>query len=255
MFFEYLKYRIKSGNAHSIHSPFVFEFYNNVFKSDLEDSCFEKIENQRNALANSTEEIHFIDLGAGSKKYKKATRKISQIANSSLKSKKWSRLLFRICRYYGCQNILELGTSLGVTTLYLASSKPESRVVTLEGSPEVAQIAKGIFDTLALKNIEIVIGNIDDTLEIALKKMGTPDLVFFDANHTYQATLSYFEKSLAYVSNSTCFVFDDIYWSKGMKKAWSEIQNHPQVRVSIDLFFIGIVFFRKESPKQQFILR
>ena len=105
-------------------------------------------------------------------------------------------------------------------------------------------------------NIEIVEGNIDQTLAPTLAALGAPvDFVFFDGNHRYAPTLQYFELCLAHRTDESVFVFDDIHWSPGMERAWEVIKAHPDVRLTVDLFHIGLVFFRKNQPKQHFSLR
>ncbi|MBK9509502.1 MAG: class I SAM-dependent methyltransferase [Cytophagaceae bacterium] len=255
MYLDFIRYWLKAGDAHTIHSPFVFEFYTQVFKSSIQNDYFEKIENQRGKLLQRTESIDIKDFGAGSRVEKNTKRKISSIARTSLKTKKWALILNRIARFYKYQNIIELGTSFGITTSYLATSTPQCNVFTFEGSPEIGKIAQNTFQNLELSNIELITGNIDETLPHFLSNYGCIDFIFFDANHTYEATIRYFETALKSIHNDTCFVFDDIYWSEGMKSAWEEIINHDSVTVSIDLFFVGIVFFRRESPKQHFIIK
>ena len=46
------------------------------------------------------------------------------------------------------------------------------------------------------------------------------------------------------------FVFDDINWNEEMQKAWQEIKDHPEVTISLDLFYVGIIFFRKEQQQE-----
>ena len=80
-------------------------------------------------------------------------------------------------------------------------------------------------------------------------------MVYFDGNHQKAATLEYFQHCLQFVNNESFFIFDDIHWSKEMESAWEEIKKHPKVKVTIDTFQWGIVFFRKEQEKEHFIIR
>jgi predicted O-methyltransferase YrrM len=184
-------------------------------------------------------------------------RTISEIAERSLKSEKYGQLLFRLVNHFKPNTILELGTSLGISTAYLASANPNSKVITIEGCPNIASEAKKNFEILGLKNIESVIGNFDSVLPAALCQLPTADckLVFFDGNHKKEPTLRYFNQCLELADNTSVFIFDDIHWSNEMEEAWEEIKSHPQVTVTIYLFFLGLVFFRKEQVKQNFIVR
>lgn len=148
-----------------------------------------------------------------------------------------------------------MGTSLGISTLYQAKADGRARVITLEGCPEIAAVAQENFKRLKANNIELMTGNFSTTLPQALRKMQRIDYVFFDGNHRKTATLNYFHEALKYAHEGSVFVFDDIYWSQEMMEAWEEIKAHPQVTLTIDIFYMGIVFFRKEQvTKEHFSL-
>jgi predicted O-methyltransferase YrrM len=158
--------------------------------------------------------------------------------------------------YYQPHTIVELGTSLGITTAYLATANPASEVLTFEGAETIAALAKQQFAQLNLHNIHLVTGNFDNTLQPALQKMQQVDFAFVDGNHRKEPTLNYFSWLLPYVQPASIFVFDDIHWSAEMEEAWRVIQSHPSVTCSIDLFFIGIVFFTPDIKiKQNFSIR
>ena len=210
---------------------------------------FDKTELLRKKLFISNKEIDVTDLGTG----KSEIRTISEIAERSAKDKKYCELLFRLAYHFKPNTILELGTSLGISTAYLASANPNSKVITIEGCPNTANEAKKNFESLGLNNIESVVGNFDDVL--CQLPTANCRLVFFDGNHRKEPTLRYFNQLLQHTTNDSVFIFDDIHWSDEMEEAWEEIKSHPKVSVTIDLFFIGLVFFRKEQAKENFILR
>jgi len=256
--FKYLKYWLTAtnGKGHGVHSPFVFDFITNVLNDKREFDCFHAIESLREELKKNNVEINVPDFGAGSRKQLNNKRKISAIATSSLKPKKYSQLLFRIAHYYKPALMLELGTSLGITTSYLSFANPDAAITTMEGAPEVASVAKNNFKQLHLSNIQVKKGNFDETLEAVIHQLSAVDFAFIDGNHRKQPTLNYFDQLISLSTPSTIFIFDDIHWSKEMEEAWHEIQQHTAVTLTIDLFFIGIVFFRTEQKiKQHFIVR
>jgi predicted O-methyltransferase YrrM len=256
--FKYLKYWVTSSNGkgHGVHSPFVFQFVTDILNDKREFDCFRYIESIREELKSNDSEISVPDFGAGSRKQLNNRRKISAIANSSLKPKKYSQLFFRIVHYYKPLSVLEIGTSLGITTSYLSFANPNANVITMEGAPEVAAVAKSNFDHLGLSNIKIVEGNFDKTLPVANSQLSAADFAFIDGNHRKEPTLNYFHQLLDKANESSIFVFDDIHWSKEMEKAWNAIKQHPSVTLTIDLFFIGIVFFRTEQKvKEHFTIR
>lgn len=250
---KYLRYWLtaSNGKGHGVHSPFVYDFIKNVLNDKREFDCFRYIESIRTELKNNTTEINVPDFGAGSRIQLNNKRKISAIARSSLKSKKYSQLIFRIAHYYKPQTILELGTSLGITASYLAFANPSAKIITMEGAPEVAAVARNNFKQLHLSNIKIIEGNFNETLLSVISQVSTVDFAFIDGNHRKEPTLNYFHQLLNRASESSIFIFDDIHWSEEMEEAWNEIKQHQSVTLTIDLFFIGIVFFRKEQKTNE----
>jgi predicted O-methyltransferase YrrM len=252
---DYLLYFLKAKNAHGVHSPFVFDFYNTVFKNKIIFPEFQKIETLRNIQKKNHTKIFVEDLGAGSKYTKDNQRSIANITKKSSKKPFWGQLLFKIIQKYNYTTILDLGTSMGFTTAYMALAKKDTEITTFEGCPQTLNIANQNLKQLDLNNVEFITGNIDKTLPKFLKTIEKIDLVFFDANHKYEPTINYFNFCLAKIHNDSCFIFDDIYWSKEMKIAWKKIKENPAVFITIDLYFIGLVFFNKNSTKQEFILK
>ncbi|MCC3152721.1 class I SAM-dependent methyltransferase [Hymenobacter sp. BT770] len=252
----YLRFWLRSGNAHGLHSPFVFGLYTSVVRHTGFFGAYAPIEARRQELLRSPASIGVTDFGAGSHTGSGQQRRVADIARTAAKPPHLAKLLFRLVNYFRPATILELGTSLGLTTSYLAAADSRQQVVTFEGCPNVAAVARETFATLGLRNISIVEGNIDDTLAPALAALGKPvDFAFFDGNHRFEPTLRYFEQCLAHRTNESVFVFDDIHWSKEMERAWEAIKAHPEVTMTVDLFYIGLVFFRKNQPKQHFCLR
>jgi len=252
---NYLKYRIKSVNEHGVHSPFVFDLLTQVLFNKTNFYSYATIESLRNKLVENNKLINHIDLGAGSQINNKKQQKISQIALQAAKSEKYAQLLFRLVNYFQPKTILEFGTSLGISGAYLACGNIKSKLITMEGSPEIAAVAKQNFNALQLINIEQLVGNFDELLPTVMKENDKLDFVFFDGNHRKEATLKYFTQCLNNSHEHSVFVFDDIYWSEGMQEAWEEIKKHPKVTVTIDIFQMGMVFFRTEQVKQHFVVK
>ena len=257
--FKYLKYLVTAANGkgHGIHSPFVYNFIEKVLNDKLYYPEYLQIEKLRSQLLKSNETINVEDLGAGSyAKDNARVRKIADIARLAAKPRKYAQLLFRIVRYYKYVNLLELGTSLGLTSAYLASASQEGRLLSIEGSPEIAKLAQKNFSQLALNNVRILNGNFDELLNTALSEIVQPDLIFFDGNHRFEPTLRYFKQCLPFAQQETVFIFDDIHWSDEMEQAWKTIQQDEAITCTIDLFFIGLVFFNPAfKEKQHFTIR
>ena len=171
-------------------------------------------------------------------------------------------MLFRIAALIGRlaaeispASIVELGTCLGITTLYLAKAVPQAKVITIEGCPQTAAIARENFDKADAPHIEIRVGDFDELFPVLLEELDEIGLIFIDGNHRKEATLNYFHLALAKIHAGSVMIFDDIYWSEGMKEAWDEIKAHPQVAFTIDLFYIGLVFFNTDEEKSDYRLR
>ncbi|MBI5856986.1 MAG: class I SAM-dependent methyltransferase [Sphingobacteriales bacterium] len=255
---KYINYYLtaSNGRGHGIHSPFIFEFVTKILRNERKYDDYIKVEALREQLLHDSRLLIVEDFGAGSEFLKKHERSIQSIARNSAKSKKYGQLLYRMAGYYSPKTILELGTSLGITTSYLSLANPGAKIITIEGACEIADIAKQNFSNLQLTNIEPVIGNFDNKLTTVLDNFGEIDFAFIDGNHRQMPTERYFEQILVKTNNNSVLIFDDIHWSPEMEGAWSNIKSHPSVRCSIDLFFLGLVFFRQEfREKQHFCIR
>ena len=249
---KYLQYYFtaSNGKGHGMHSPFVFEFITKILNDKTVYPEYEKVEALRDQLLNDNTVLEVEDFGAGSLIDKKSKRSISSIAKNAAKPKKFGQLLFRIVKHFRPPTILELGTSLGITTSYLSLAKPDGRLITMEGSKEITKVAKQNFRDLDIRNIEITESNFDNTISSVVRGLSTIDFAFIDGNHRKEPTERYFKELLAKTNNDSILVFDDIHWSNEMEAAWETIKKDAAVTCSIDLFFIGIVFFRKEFKEK-----
>ncbi|RVT76714.1 class I SAM-dependent methyltransferase [Flavobacterium sufflavum] len=268
MFFQikaYLKFLWHSKNEHAVHSPFVFTLITKCFYDKKSKPEYSLLQEYRNALLKNKNSIEVTDFGAGSKVFKSNTRVIAQIAKTAGISPKRSRLLYRITHYFQPANILELGTSLGLATSALALGNPKAAITTLEGCPNTMAIAKNQLQLTKLSsraesrdninNVECITTEFSEYLTTHNSQLTTHDLIYFDGNHSKTATLDYFELLLPTITNDSVWIFDDIHWSAEMQEAWEIIKKHPKVSVTIDTFQLGFVFFRREQPKEHFIIR
>jgi predicted O-methyltransferase YrrM len=255
---KYLHYYFtaSNGKGHGIHSPFVFDLIKNVLNDNRNFYAYQQIENLRAQLLKNETIIEVEDFGAGSAISKTNKRTVAEIVRSTAKSEKLGKLLFRIADHYQSKIMIELGTSAGLSSAYLASALPNSKLITIEGSPAIAAIAKKNFSTLGLSNIELMTGNFDDVLPKILKNNSVIDLAFIDGNHRKQPTLNYFNLLIQHLADFSVLIFDDIHWSSDMEEAWQEIKNDERVMLTVDLFFLGIVFFKTDFKiKQHFAIR
>src|SRR5690554_346153 len=250
---RYIAFRRRSVNRHGVHSPFVYDLIENVFrKKSMENKP--AIKALRKQLLKNHALLEVNDMGAGSRVDNSPKRKISSVVKVSATSPKRAAMLQRLIDYMNYETVLELGTNLGLTTCVLASAKAKPLIVSIEGSPRLAENAVKNLEKLNLK-AEIIVGSFKDNLDLALSRFTKLDMAYVDGNHRKQPTLEYFDTIADSMHNDSVIVVGDIHWSEEMEEAWSEIKNRDDVRVTIDLFDMGLVFFRKEMTKEHFIIR
>ncbi|MDW5290053.1 class I SAM-dependent methyltransferase [Formosa sp. PL04] len=250
---EYLKFLKRSTNQHGVHSPFVYNLVTKCLYDKKKHADYALISSYKNALLNNKETIKITDLGSGSVYTKSNIRHINSIAKHSGAALKHAKLLYRLADYFQFTTSLELGTSLGISTHAIALGHKDNKVTSIEGCPEIAKFTTQNLTDQNITNVEILIG--DFSKVIPELNQNTFDFILFDGNHNKKATLEYFELLLPKIHNNTLFIFDDIYWSKDMTEAWELIKQHPKVKVTVDTFQYGFVFFRTEQIKEHFTIR
>lgn len=262
---SYIKFLYNSKNEHGVHSPFVFSLVTKCFYDKKKYPEYTILKNYRNSLLQNKNTIEVTDFGAGSRVFKSNTRAINQIAKNAGISPKRAELLFRIVKYFQPENILEIGTSLGLATAALALGleaktnraklNKKAKITTLEGCPNTINQCQLQLQKFNINNVECVNAEFSSYLKIYNLRPTTYNLIYFDGNHSKKATVDYFELLLPTITNDSVWIFDDIHWSEDMEEAWKIIKNHPKVTVTIDTFQWGIVFFRKEQEKEHFVIR
>lgn len=250
---SFIKFVRLSKNKHGVHSPFVYDLVTKCFNDKTKYPEYQILKSYRRALHSDPTTLEMKDFGQGSRVFKGTARKVSAVTKNAGMKKKRQKLLLRVAYYFMSENILELGTSLGLGTSALSLSNKYAFVNTVEGCPNTAKKAAEYFKKFDLKNIEIHKQTFKEYLSQHTKE--TFDLIFIDGDHNGERTLIYFNTLLNNVHNDSIIIFDDIYWSKDMTAAWQTIIANERVTVSIDTFQWGIVFFRKEQPKQHFTIR
>ena len=254
---KYFNFRLKSKprGGHGIHSPFVYDLYTQCIDVKSKKAIFERIETVRKELLRDKSTIQLNDLGSGSKIKAKSSTTVASIAKRTSVPKYKGELLHKLSSYFKPKLIIELGTSLGISTMYLASGYNESKVYTIEGDSSLSKLAIENFNKIGLTNVNQINGDFDIRLPEVLSEIQKIGIAFIDGNHSEEATLKYFKLLSVKANSDTLIIFDDIRWSKGMEKAWNNICNDENVSISIDLFDCGLVFFRKGVVKQHFTLR
>ena len=249
-FFKYwLSAKTKTNSA------FVNELIEEVIKSDQQYYAFKEIEGLRTALKKNNSTIKITDFGAGSNINKSNERKISDVASNSAKAPGLGQMMFRLINKFEPKNMLELGTSLGISACYQIAPNKKANFTTMEGCPETAKVAQKVFSNFKADQIKMKVGDFAKTLPEVLDSYDQLDYVFFDGNHQKEPTIEYFDNCLEKAHENSIFIFDDIHWSKGMEEAWDYITSHPSVTITIDIFWVGLVFFSKDQAKENYIIK
>lgn len=251
----YLDHLIHARSRHAVHSPFVYALIENVLTDTAPVHGAKAFEELRQGALQDDRTVRVTDLGAGSKRMKGNERKIAVIARNAIASERQCRVLSKLAAHMRSKNILELGTSLGITSLYLSRSTEDAQVHTIEGCQEIARIARNNFERMHADNIQLNQGAFIERVPHVLKAMDKLDLLLIDGHHAERPTLEYFELCLPKMHVNSVAVIDDIHWSRGMERAWERIKLHPRSVVTVDLYRFGLVFFREGQAIQHFRLR
>jgi predicted O-methyltransferase YrrM len=254
---QYLKYFLFSSHkkGHGIHSPFVFNLVLKVFRNKISPDIVSKLETIRRKLISDRKSIEVNDLGAGSGMGKRNFKRVSDIALYSSVPKRYGKLLAGLSSEFGGSTILEFGTSFGISTMYMAAANPGAVVYTIEGSGEVAEIAKENFAEAGLTNIKLFTGSFNNIIPRFEENKITPGLVFIDGNHRKEPTIEYFNRICGFSDEKSVIVIDDINHSREMAEAWKEIKSNKRVSVTVDICRMGIVFFREGITRSDYIIR
>lgn len=251
----YIKFLWKSTNHHGIHSPFVYKLFTECIYDAKNYPEYEILDRHRKHLLSDTTKLEVQDFGAGSRVFKGNVRIVKDIAKNAGISRKRARMLLRVVRYFSPDEILEIGTSVGLGTAALAVGANTAKVLSVEGCKNTSAIAKDGFSKVEIGNVEIVNSEFNTFLSGYKKSATERQLIYFDGNHSKSATLNYFNTLLPLAGNDDIWIFDDIHWSPGMEQAWEEIKSCDKISVAIDTFQWGMVFFRRQQNKEDFVVR
>lgn len=258
MLIQYFWYRLRAKSRHGVHSPFVYTFMEKVLRDNSQYADYKIIEKQVSRLKQNRNVLEIVDFGAGKdkKKYSTFFKRINEVAKTSGIAKRHGRLLYRIVQHYKPATMLELGSAVGISTMYQAKGNPDAHFIAVEGCASLAMVAQGSLDKTGCENVVLKTAHFKTILPSLLDDLTNPlDYAFIDGDHTYAGTMHYYKMLKRHINDNSILVFHDIHWSKEMEKAWEELKQDPKITISIDLFFMGIVFFKKEMSKQDFVLQ
>ncbi|MCB0528388.1 MAG: class I SAM-dependent methyltransferase [Lewinellaceae bacterium] len=249
---EYLKFYWRAETRYRLHSPHIFSLAEAVLENPRRYYAFRDVEWLREQMRDSESSIELVDYGGEEDARPETSRlRLREILHRAASSPAQGRLLFLLTCWAAPRKILELGTSLGLSAMYIASAARTAKMITLEGAPACADLARVNFSLLGLRHVEVKTGPFRETLPVALQEMQAPDLVFIDGHHRPGPVLQYFETCLAHANPGTVFVFDDMYWSPDMTEAWKKIQAHGRVTMTVDFFDLSLAFINPDFREKQ----
>lgn len=249
----YLRHYLYRVDEHSLQGPFAFDFVMHVVKGKT-GADFSAIEGRRAELKKSKKEVEYVTFGNTSQLSPGKRKKVAGIASRGISSRQKSQLFYRIIRAYNCHSVFELGTSLGINTCYLAKAATAGTVVTFEGHPALASLAKETFNCLGINNVKLIAENIDDVLERQVNAEEKIDFVFIDANHRSEALNKYAGILSKKMHEESVMVVDDIRWSRDMYEGWKKICENNKISHVFDFCDFGVLFFRNTHKLQHFLL-
>ncbi|HMQ46991.1 MAG TPA: class I SAM-dependent methyltransferase [Saprospiraceae bacterium] len=242
---RFLRFFAEAKTRYDLHSPYLFRLAEEVIEDRREFYTFPVVDKLRSKLLADERIVQRLDFGAGSKiRPGKTDRTVRDIAHNSAVSPQSGKFLFRQVQFFHPKAMLELGTSLGISSAYQAGGAIHTPFYTIEGCPQTAAIADANFRTLNLPHVHLLVGTFSDQLPIALQALQKVDYIYLDGDHREGATLQYLNTCLPYLAEEALIVVADIYWSDEMEKAWEQMRQHPKVRFSVDVFHFGLLFFR-----------
>jgi len=250
-FFRWLRFYFQAATKYDVHSPFVADFVHYIVEDERLFYAFPAVERMRARLLRNNLPLEIIDYGAGSKVNASKTRTVRNIVRYSAVSEETGQQLFRLVATYKPKQIIELGTSLGISTLYMATAAPNGQINTIEGCPDIAEVAHLNFQRMEMSNIQQHVGPFKAILPQILHEIPQLDLLLIDGDHCAGNSAHYFELALSKIHTKSIIILADIHWSTEMEKCWQEIQKHPRVKLSIDLLHLGILFFDDSIREKQ----
>lgn len=233
--------------------------------SPEERDWFVRIERLRAELDASDTPVLRLDYGAGSPGAGRTAEEmlagvetpdtIGHVARLTSKPPFWGRVLFNLVRHTRPASCIEMGTSLGISAAYQAAAlelNGTGALVTLEGAPAIAELAREHLARLGLGRAEVVVGRFQDTLPSVLEARRPVDYVFVDGHHDEHATLGYFQRLLPFLADSALLVFDDIAWSDGMRRAWATLARDPRVTTAVGLGPVGLCLIHRGEGRGRY---
>lgn len=142
----------------------------------------------------------------------------------------WCEHFYSMLRRSRPTAVLEVGTSLGLTALYLSGALERNRhggLVTIELMGAKVAYAAALFEAFGTRRVTALCGRSEDVLPGVFARTPVFDWAFVDIDHSYETTVAHLELLRDRIAPGGLLLFDDITLNDGMRRAWAEIQRDP----------------------------
>lgn len=248
---QWLRYYFGAKTIYNLHSTFETQAAQVMLEDRRNFYVFSFAKMLRGQLTSNALVVEYDDLGAPSMAMSGKKRSLGKIARHTAVNPETGKRLFRLVQWLKPQTMLELGAGLGVSTLYQAAAARNSIFIALEGQTALAARTAQHIREYGFDKVTVRAGLFKDTLPEALRSLQKLDYLFIDGDHRYEAVKANFYSCQPFFTENAVVVIADIHWSEGMLKAWHELRQSKGVSLSIDLYDIGILFFRNGQKQAQ----
>ena len=147
---NYLRFYFKASTKYQVHSPFVYEFIENILEDKRQYYFFKTIEQFRKLIGKDSQPI-------GNKQRKT----VGALASMKGIDKATGQLLFRLVHHYKPSSALLIGTFPGIAALYQSTPSYKMQISALESDSAIEQPLQRYIKEIGAKNIHLQFGELD----------------------------------------------------------------------------------------------
>ncbi len=235
---RFLRFWNGAKSIDSVDSPLVYQLCLDIQSAHDAKTQFKKIEDKRAQLLMDNTLINVQSLGSQSKVNRSEIRSIRQIALSSVSPRNKCELLYGLVKTTKAKTVLELGTSLAISTAYVAAVDRVDYIKSVEDSSKIHSYNENLAHN---SKINMIQSDFQSYIENELNNKAKYDCIVLDGRHDEIATISYVNQLINLLNPNGIIIVDDIYWSNGLMNAWKTLRNDYRYNLKIDLFYYGVL--------------
>lgn len=254
-FADYLTHRLVAKTRHGTHSPFVYKLTDEVIYDFSAKKIDDSVEQQRKKLFDDDSSLILTENNECLGQLKLQQTTVKRLAKKLTNKKEVDRLIYRLVANRQPAVSLQIGTGLGVSAAYFSMANSRNPVKIIECEPEFSTVAQRIFSNLGIDNVELRTGNLQQLLHHTLLNSTKLDIVYFNKFKDGETLFNLFGLCLAKADENSMFIIKGIYSDPSTKTMWAKIKELPEVTVTVDLFWIGLVYFKKDQAEEHFKIK